>query len=137
MRGRAITAALAVMVVGILTALPQDGRSAESWRNYSGGDTVITAGDTLTLYPCFVRGGGRIHTGAFYTGANGCTKCARGFIKSFDGTITVQFWGTARIDTTQQRLDIGEVNTMVPVCDSIKVRVIGAGDTRVKWGYVR
>jgi len=135
MRGKAMAAALAAVVIMALAPATQPG--ADLFRNESSGDTTIAGAVAIPLYACFSRGGGILHSGIDFTGANGCSRAKTGWLRTVSGAVRVRVFGSARVDTAGKVIEAGETIVGFPACDSILVLNISGVSTRITWALYR
>ncbi len=120
------------------TLLPNGGAQPVGAAGFTGGDTTLAAAGTIALYPCFSQGGSHIHTGVFYTSANGCEACGSGYLYTSASAVRLKIFSSdAGVDSSGFTVPLGATFTGVPGCDSLVVLNTGGASTTVTWGFWR
>jgi len=123
---------LLISTLGIDLSIKSD--EAIGQNRISTGDTTLTAGIGVWLYPIFTLGGGhmRMHEA---TEANGYGQANGGYIYTASTALRVNLYGPSSVDTSGFTLPSNATFTAIPLVDSVYVLDTGGEGSKVTWGF--
>jgi hypothetical protein len=128
------------VAVAFAIALAIAGPRPAHAQQFSGCDTTLASGSSITLYPIFSLGGARIHSPQFVTQANGYIQAKSFSLYSWTARIRLVIYGAkgnGTIDTTGFSIPgLGNDSEALPT-DSLKVWNWSGVAADITWAFRR